>query len=209
MPTMNELRAGYSGALRAMETGTYKEDGDVLDFSLWDRFQIDGTTPTLEHRLFVNGLGSPGGIAAAKNLADTNVQGNGGVPQGQKFYVRAIKIFYESDEIRTPAEIQALYDVLANTTLDIRIPGKDTYGQWGLDELFGITSAAVVVPAATNYNPPTSIGSYRGVLPINLPIVFAANVQYTILVTHHAAPAADLDDDLIKIALQGILERLS
>jgi len=207
--TMQAMRAGYSNALAAMQSGTYKGDGDILDFTLWDRFEVDGTTPTLRHRLFVNGLGSPGGIVGNKTLADTNVSGNVGIPQGQKLYVRAIKVFYWAKEIRTPVEIVEFYQMLAETTINISIPGKDTYGQWALDEIMGIPVSIIDNPAATNYNPPLSTGRHVGILPLNLPIVLASVVSFNISVEHHTAPSADLDDDVVKIGLNGILERLS
>lgn len=206
---MQDLRAGYYDAVQAMQTGTYKRDGDILDWTSWDRFEVDGTTPTLIHRLFVNGLGSPGGVAGNRNLADTNLVGNQGLPLGLKLYVRAIKIFYRADEIRTPAEIVAWHDMLANTTINFAIPGKDTYGQWALDEVMNIPVSMMNVPAATNYNPSESSGTYRGILPLNLPIVLASQVAFNITVEHHVAPAAGLDDDIVKIGLNGILERLS
>lgn len=203
------LRAGYYDVINAMQSGTYSGKGDVLDFTLWDRFEVDGTTPTLVHRLFVNGLGSPGGVAGNRNLADTNLVGNQGIPLGQKLYVRAIKLFYRADEVRTPTEMVSFHDLLANTVINFAIPGKDTYGQWALDELLGGPLNMINVPAATNYNPAQSLGVMKGVLPLNLPITLASQVGFTITVTHEVAPAADLDDDLIKIGLNGILERLS
>jgi len=206
---MVDLRAGYYDAINAMQTGTYKKDGDILDWTLWDRFEVDGTTPTLIHRLFVNGLGSPGGVAGNRNLADTNLVGNQGIPLGQKLYIRAIKLFYRADEVRTPTEHVSWHDMLANTTLNIQIPGKDSYGQWALDELMGISTSMMNVPAATNYNPSNSVGRYVGIFPLNLPIVLSSQVAFTVTVEHHVAPAADLDDDLVKVGLNGILERLS
>lgn len=204
---MQDLRAGYYDAVNAMQTGTYKADGDILDFTLWDRIEIDNAV--LIHRMFVNGLGSPGGVVGNRNLADTNLQGNQGIPLGQKLYVRAIKVFYRADEVRTPAEIVAWHDMLANTTINFAIPGKDTYGQWALDEVLGIPVSMMNVPAATNYNPSESAGKYVGILPLNLPIVLASQVAFNITLEHHVAASADLADDILKIGLNGILERLS
>ena len=207
---MQDLRAGYYDAVQAMQTGTYKRDGDILDFTLWDRFEVDGTTPTLIHRLFVNGLGSPGGVAGNRNLADTNLVGNQGIPLGQKLYVRAIKLFYRADEARSDTEIVAWHDLLANTTINFAIPGKDTYGQWALDEVMNIPASMVQIPGNAGDNDPSMAwGAYRGILPLNLPIVLASQVAFNITVEHHVAPSADLDDDIIKIGLTGILERLS
>jgi len=201
--------AEFYQTMNAMQTGTYSKEGDILDWTLWDRFEIDGTTPVLIHRLFVNGLGTPGGVAGNRNLADTNQVGANPVPQGNKLFVRAIKLFYRADEIRTPTEHVEWHDMLANTTLNIKIVGKDTYGQWALDELMGIPVSMMNVPAATNYNPSNSNGRYLGIFPLNLPIVLSSLVSFNVEMEHHVAPAADLDDDLVKVGLNGILLRLS
>jgi hypothetical protein len=208
--TMQREREGYYNAMEAMNTGTYKGDGDILDWSQWDRFQVDGTTPVLVHRLFQQGLGSPGGVAGNKNLADTNMVGNIGIPQGQKLYIRAIKVFYKAVEIRTEAECVSIYQLFADTTINLSIPGKDTYGQWSLDEIMGIPTSVVETPstAGDNYSL-LSTGRHIGILPLNLPIVLSSLVNLTCEVVHQVAPSADLDDDVIKISLNGILERLS
>lgn len=206
---MQAERQGYYQALEAMHTGTYKGSGDILDFTLWDRIVIDGTTPVLQHRLFVNGLGSTVG-AVLKNLADTNVRGNQGIPQGQKLYVRAIKIFYQGQKVITEAITVNLYNMLQDTTINIEIPGKDTYGQWALDEVMGLSLQSLITPAVAGDNTPLfTLNRAVGVLPLNLPIVLASQVAFNVTLQHHAAPSTNLDDEKIKIGLTGILERLS
>lgn len=208
---MVDQRQGYSLALEAMNTGTYKGSGDILDWSIWDKAIIDGTTPTTEHRLFTNGLGSNDAAGNVKTLADTNVQGRqGGIPQGGKLYVKAIKVFFWFDDEASEAVYQSFLDMVETTTLDLRIYGKDSYGQWGLDELFGMPTKGIVLPAAAgDNNPPMSWGRYLGIMPLNLPIVLASNTTFYVEVRHWADPDAALDDHLLKVSLSGILERLA
>lgn len=194
-----DLRQGYYAAMRSLETGTYKGSGDIIDWSYYDTLTLSNTV--LNHRLFTVGLG------ATKTLADTNILGRG-MPQGQKMYVQAIKVMYFGDEARTPAERINQLDMMADTTLNFYIPGKDTYGQWTLAEIFGIADGNVMSDAAGD-SELASKGRFVGIYPLNLPIVLAQQVDFEIQIVHHVAPAADLNDDRIKISLNGILERLS
>jgi hypothetical protein len=202
-PRFARIRQQYQNALENMQTGTYKGSGDVIDWSMWDRFTIDGTTPTLQHRMFVQGLGTPG-----RTMADTNVRGaQGGIPTGSKLYARAIVTIYQTDEARTEAECQAIADVLTETTFQFKIEGKGSYGEWCFDQMMGVPFTGGKVAAAVGES--FSNGRFVGILPLNLPIVLASQTSFEGLVDHHVAPSSDLDGDKLKVCLVGILERLS
>lgn len=207
--SMADARQGYWQALNAMNAGTYKASGDIIDWSLWDTVTVDNAVGL--HRMFINGLGVVV-AGAARTLADTNVEGRqGGIPQGQKLYVKAIKVFYtQDDDVHTEAFVQQFYAMLEQTTINIVISGKASYGQWTLAEMFGTSIGMIMEPAAAadNYTLGTVARSV-GVLPLNLPIVLASNVTFDVTLQHWTAPNANLDGDKIKLALCGILERLS
>lgn len=199
----------YQDVLAALSSGTYTKQGDIIDWTLWDRFTIDGTTPILRHVLFQNGRGSlVGGVA--RTLADTSVEGAQAIPQGSKLYVRAIAIFYQAKTALTEATLQDLAEMLQETTMNVHVRGKDTQGQWALDEIAGETiSAAISHSAAGSFVVPATQNIGRGVKLLNLPIILAAQTHFEVQVEHHVAPSSDLDDDLVKIGLVGIMERLS
>lgn len=204
--TMTAARQAYYNVMQEMQSGTYKGSGDIIDWTLWDRFDL--AVAVLTHRLFVNGLGS--GVGAQRTLADTNVVGATGIPQGQRLFVRAIKTFYQGEQTLAAANILLMYRMFQETTLNISIPGKDSYGQWALDELLGLSIQTVLTPAVAGDNERvlTESGA-RGILPLNLPIVLSALVSFSVVVVHQVAAATELDDDKIKIGLTGILERLA
>ena len=206
---MVDQRAGYYQALQSMNAGTYKASGDIIDWTLWDTVTL--ATATAIHRMFVNGLGVVV-AGAARNLADTNVEGRqGGFPQGQKLYVKAIKVWYTQDDtVHTEAFVQQFYAMLERTTINIVISGKASYGQWTLAEIFGLPIGMIMEPAAAADNYALStVARSVGILPLNLPIVLAANVTFDVTLQHWAAPNTNLDGDKIKLGLCGILERLS
>lgn len=207
--TMVDQRRGYVAALNSMNAGTYKASGDVIDWSMWDTVTLAAATQ--ENRMFINGRGTTVG-AAVRNLADTNVIGRqGGIPQGQKLYVKAIKAVYTQDsDDHTEAFWKDWYAMLEQTTINVDIASKASYGQWTLAEVFNQSVGMILEPAAAADN--YALGTVnRGlaILPLNLPIVLAANVTFDITMQHWTAVNANLDGDKVKIILCGILERLS
>lgn len=207
---MSQARAEFLQAMDQLQSGTYKGSGDIIDWSLWDRFSVDGTTPTLQHRLFVNGRGQPDPAGVIKTHATTNMVGRVGIPTGSKLLVQYLKIFLCHDGALPEADWINTYKMLRETVATIKIFGKDSYGEWGLDELFNHPISGILSPAdaADNAAFPT-VGRALGVYPLQLPIVLASQVSFEVVVEHHVAPSANLDDTTIKIALCGVLGRLS
>lgn len=203
---MVDLRKGYYEAIASLQTGTYKGSGDVIDWSFYDRFTLLSTV--LEHQMFSVGIGQVDPVTAVrKTLADTNMIGTQIVPQGAKHYVRAIKEFYQAFATRTEAQVLNIYNLLTESVLNVSIFGKATYGQWGLDEIMGLCTAVNGVAATSGSL--LSTGRYVGILPLNLPLVIASQVQFNLDVREFTASAAAIDSDKVKISLPGILERLS
>jgi len=195
----------YAEVFQALQTGTYRKGGDLIDWTLWDRLTL--ANATLRHTLFQNGIGTVV-AGAARNLADTNVEGSQGIPAGSKLYVRALVLIYQSKAIKTSATMQDVHEMLQETSFNIHVRGKDSQGQWIGDELMGVPVSGVVFETTEVITHP-SIGTFAGVKLLNLPIVLAAQTYFDVQVEHHVAPSADIDDDKVKFGLAGILERLS
>lgn len=190
-----------------LQQGTYSAAGEILDYVLYDSQQLD--SGILQHRFFIQGLGKPMSTGVIKTLADSNVISEG-MPQGQKFTIKAIKVFYKPLEIRINAEIQAIVTMIGKTVVTFKINGKDIILQMTLQELMGNNFPVVLVPtvAGDNVND-HQLSIIRTAYPINIPIVLSALTHYEILLEHMVAPSNTLDDDIIMISLQGALERLA
>lgn len=186
-------------ALMQMDTGTYKGSGDVIDFSLYDTAEL--AAATTEYRMFQVPRGQGG-----KGLQDTNMQAGGQLPVGQKLYVKAIKVQYLADAALDAAHKLALNTFLFNASLNFFIEGKDTYGRWPLAEIFGVPMLADQTTATVDA---ISTGRFVGILPLNLPIILASQVSFSVNLEANGAGAAALDGDKIKVSLAGILKRLS
>lgn len=206
---MAQERQKFLAAMDSMGSGTYKASGDIKDWTMYDRLAIDGTTPVLVHRLFLNGLGQLDAAGAVRNLADTNMVGRVGIPMGAKLLVKYIKIFYYSHDVKTSANQQLWLDMMWETTFDLQIFGKYSYGQWTMQELMNYPLAIYNTEAVANAALTNTVGRAVGVLPLELPIVLASQTSFEVKVEHHAAPNSALDDDMIMIGLCGLLGTLS
>lgn len=195
-------------ALQALQdrSSYSKTTQEILTWSYYDRMKIDGTTPTLVNRLFTIPLGQAG-----KTLADTNLPNASQLPQGQSFQVNAIKVFYFSRAVRSTANIQQIYTLLQDTVLELIVPGKDTLGTWTLEEIMGSSTMIALTPTAAGDNIPLIQPNYVGVKRLKRPWVIGAVQTFEVRLTTVAAtsmPAA-LDNDKLKIALCGILNRMA
>lgn len=195
---------GKNRVLQDLQAGTYGSGGELIDWSYYDTATL--AVATTVHRLFTIGLG---GGAVPKTLQTTNMTTGGSIPQGQNFTVHAIKVFYNTNNALATADVLAFYNMLKNTTVEVILPGKDSLGTWVLQELFGMSVAAAVVPTVAGDNLDFNTPRYHGVFPLNIPLVLAALTPFELRMTHHVAVTAGLADDRIQISLSGKLRRSS
>lgn len=179
-----------------------KQEGNWIDWTYWDRAVLASTV--LNHRLFTIPFGQGG-----KVKSDTNWLNANNLPQGQSFDIFALKIGYKAAAIRNNAAIQSIYDTLFNTVATIRVPGKDSLGEWLLSELFGVIWGIEHVPTVAGDNVFGKTEKFSGVFPLNRKLTVGATQTIEIDITHYAAPAQALDGDKIYIGLNGLLLRLS
>lgn len=189
-------------ALDKVAVGTYGTEGDELDWSYYDEAII--AAATLTHRLFTTPLGSGG-----KTLDQTNLTIAGQIPQGQLLDVRAIKVMYTSAAAKGTAGVQDMYTLFTRTTVTIKLQNKESMGQWTLQELMGASTLVALTPTAAGDNIPLIQPKYHGVFPLNKKIVLAALTPFEVTINHHAAPAATAANDRLKVALAGILTRVT
>ena len=197
-------------AFRDLNQGTHAAGGEILDWSYYDSMNVSAT---LSNNLFqlALGQGSP-----AKTLDQTNMTSNGQIPTGQRLTIHRIKFMYISQSTywasAGTAQVQLLYSMLAKTTFEFKIPGKDSLLSLSLAELLGACTLIADVPTASGDNIPLIQSRYHGIYPLNKPITLAQQTSFGCLITHQTAPDAKLygtTGDIIRIALNGVLERKS
>lgn len=196
--------------LKNLNQGTHARGGEVMDWTYFDTFNVSAS---LSINMFQTayGQGSP-----AKTLDNTNMTANGQIPTGQRLTIHRIKMFYVSQSTYWAsggtAIVQKWYNLLAKTTMEFKIPGKDSLLTLTLQELLGPATLVADVPTVSGDNIPIIKPRYSGIFPLNKPIILAEQTQFGVLVTHQTAPDSTLygtTGDIIRIGLNGILERKS
>lgn len=203
------MESATNQAQRRLEQGTYRAGGDALDFTFWDTQSLLSTA--LEHRYFIQGVGKPFTVAAVgnKTLADSNILSEG-IPNGQRFTIKAFKVLYASHALTNNAGIQAIMALTNNTVLTFKIDGKDKVLELKLSDIMSMNFNVVNVPTVAGDN--VADHNYtiiRSAYPLNIHICLAANTRYEMIMQHLVAPAAALDTDKLTICMQGLYERLS
>ena len=190
-----------------LQQGTYSASGEGLDYAFYDSQRID--VAILQHRFFVNPVGQPMTDGTIKNLSHTNMI-SAGMPQGSKMVARSIGLIYVSEGLTNNAGFQAIVDLLANTVMSVKIPGKDTILQLTLLHMLGWNMSQILVPTVAGDQINTNVlSTVNKEYKLNVPIVLAAQTQFEIFVEHTAAPAAALDGDQLRLFIRGKLKRLS
>jgi hypothetical protein len=176
-----------------------KNTVEKLDWSYWDTAVLVSTT--LAWSFFAVPIGG------TKTKADTNMTSASQIPQGQNFKVHFVKVGLRTNAAINTAGLQAIYTMLYNTTATIKMPGKDSMGEWTLAELLGLEFATVVTPTVAGDTTIQAQPKFTGIFPLNNPLKIGGNGTFSVEVVHHVAPAAALDNCKLKITLNGRLFR--
>ena len=196
-----------SNAQAELASGTYMAVGEKLDWSYYDTQILQ--VANLSHTYMTQGVGKPFTTGAIKTIADSNILSEN-LPEGLKFTIKAIKIFYLSAITKTSAALLEWFQLMHQGVLTFKIANKDAIWQTTLAEAISLNTAIIHHPAVAGDNDTNGqMNIIRSAYPINVDIVIAARTNWKILLEHTVAPGATVANDRLKISCQGILERLS
>lgn len=177
--------------------GTYSAGGDAIDWSYYDTNVVPATASQI--RYFVNPIGAGG-----KTIADTNMISAGQIPKAQHLNVTHLKMFFTSAAVHGTTAVQAFYLMLKQTVVEFIIANKYYYGQWTLQELFGLSSGMAITPTVAGDNIHYALPRFHGIFPLNTPIALAENTNFELKVTYATAPTVVVADFLM-LSLYGKL----
>jgi hypothetical protein len=184
---------------RDLESGSYGKGGEIYTGSLYDTVKF--ATAQLRYKFFsipVN-QGTP-----AKTFADTNQLLAGVMPSSFKMIVSSIMVILKSNATMTDDHTQDLFDAMFNTTLEIKLAGKDNTGLFTLAELFG-GSRLLTQTATYNNSQLSAVSRY----PLGIPLTLAANTTFGVNLEHHVAVGTYAENIQLKFIFQGAVQRLS
>jgi hypothetical protein len=197
-------RRQRSGGQRDLSKGTYSKFGEKLDYTYYDSALL--AIATTQIRLFQQGLGQG---STPKRQDQTNMSIGGQLPRGQRMTIKNIKIMLSSATALGTAAVQKLYDMLNQTTFEFIITGKDSLISLTLQELMGISTAIAMTPTAAGDNIPFILPRYHGIFPLNIPIILAEQTNFEVKIIHQVAVDTLLAGMVLKVGLNGKLERKS
>lgn len=199
MPPLQKKRGlTRNESLINVQQGTLSKEGEVLSYSLFDTITLAAATTF--HDFYTVPLGQAG-----KTKADTNMVQAGVMPAGQRLRADFIKVMVVGDTAgMTDTELNAWFHVMFNTSVEIMVPGKENLGIWTLTELMGYSQAMAM--AATQEG---TVPRFSGIFRLQVPILLAAQTPFKVRMEHHSTLTDNTDGMKIKLALSGVLERLS
>lgn len=185
--------------IQSLQEGTRSNiSAEKFAYSYYDKYKLNATTR--EVRMFTSAVGQN-----SKTLADTNMLNGGMIPNGKKFVVKEIKVNVSSIAAHAPGDLQHLYSLLEDTTVQFIIDGKQDIGTWLLSELIGLPVGWFVTGTAnTDYSQNSTLSTFKGVYPLKVPIVLSALQSFEIKVIHQYPVNAVLNNDIFRITLSGI-----
>jgi hypothetical protein len=203
------------GAEQNMQKGTFNPEGvgERIDYPLWDECIVNNNDS--EVSLFKIPKGQVGnGFTVAKKLNNTNM-GSTGIPNGQRFKCFVLRGILNSQAlVVTDVMLRLLRTFLRNTTLEIKIPGKDFQYQIRLDMLFGQQFNFDVVPAVTQSTAQLQQIRAPGMILLNNPITLAALTDFEAFLRYQVAPGTTIGPTdntgfIFTFMMDGYLERLA
>jgi hypothetical protein len=193
-------------SLQGLAQGTYASQGETKIWEYYDAFQV--VVANTVNNLFTSVQGSTG-----KTLDVTNMTVAGQIPTGQRLTVTHIKSFVNVGytAVLGTAGVRLLYNMLQQTTVEVKVNNKTPLLQTTLQSLLGANTLLALTPSAAGDNIPLIQPTFKGVFPLNIPIVLAATTAFQVTCTHQTAPDAALATagTQVRIHLFGILEQLS
>lgn len=183
-------------AYQMLHEGTYDPlNGEVREWSYWDTFTL--AAGTNEFTLFSIPKGQGG-----KKFADTNFPLAGVIPDYMTFAADAIQMIVIPNAVLSQANYFNYLAFLEQTTIYLDIENKADMWRFTLAEVMGVTDPLIVTGAAAGDQLSARAPS-KGLRPLFVPSVFAANTPMNVVVSLDTASNAALDDFKIKVIMKG------
>ena len=192
-----------------LQKGTYGGNAEIMAWSFYDSFTLKSTKPS--YALFQVPVGAVDpSTGVQKKLSKTNMTGNGGsMPQAQNFEAHGIKFHLRSADPLNTSTYKKVLDVIANSTIRMKIQGKDNLLLLNCQEAMGIASLIELVPTVAGDNIYPISPRFTGLYRLNIPVTIAALTSFELEIVHHAAVDSSLDDLGVElmVSLEGQLVR--
>lgn len=188
-------------AAEELSKGTYDPvGGELREWSYWDTISLLSTTE--EFLLFTVPK------SGTKKTADTNFPLAGVMPDYQSFATDALKVIVIPDSVLTQANYLLYLAFLEQTTIELSIENKAPMWQFTLAEVMDAADPNVVTGGAVG-DQVTDRNIHKGLRPLFVPSVLAANVPFNVRVNLDTASNAAIDGFKVKVIMKGAKKSLN
>lgn len=194
-------RGNTSSALRNLQRGARSPVGQSVQWGYYDTLTLSNTV--LQYSFFQAGIGTNN-----KTEAQTNLPTNGAIPQGHRLWVYDIHMQYRGNGLKDNTFQAIMQAFLWNAYIKVGIVGLDAILHLPVSEMVG-QPIMIAFQSLANQFQPFFPGNFRGIYPLNIPIVLPALQNFGLtMYTNTAASATVQNGDEMRFTLNGKLERL-
>lgn len=112
-----------ANALNLQKNGSYSNEGNVLQHTLYDSAFFANTTLAPQTSFFTVPQGG------AKTLTETNLSDSGKLPNGQTFLIEKVgiclKALLAGDDVDSNVVLAAFYNIIQNSIFEVKIAGRE------------------------------------------------------------------------------------
>jgi len=117
-------------ALALGQNGSYSNEGNVLQHTLFDSVSFDATTIRPETNFFTSGQGQTmAGTTVVKSANETNLRDSGKLPNGQTFLIKEFSMALipaiAGADTDTNTIVSAYLNIIQNGYMNIKIAGRE------------------------------------------------------------------------------------
>jgi hypothetical protein len=131
------ITRGAADDLALGANGSYSNEGNALQHTLYDTARFSNTTMPATTNFFTQPIGAAYGAGGVKTLIETNLQDPGKLPNGQTFLIKEMSIVLKLNMPTTAVQFVAgeargienllngYYTMQENSTWEIKIAGRE------------------------------------------------------------------------------------
>jgi len=172
-------------ALQLGKNGSYSNEGNVLDHTLFDSEPFQATTVRATTSFFTAPQNSPNAAGNNKTSIETNMSDPGKLPNGQTFLIQkmslAIKFGMVGTETDANTILAAYYNIIQNSVFEIKLAGREYDMQKPGTEFVSPQALAGLASAANGAFPQGTIISTGAVQLKATPIPIGQLVSFSVI----------------------------
>jgi hypothetical protein len=217
------ITSSAANALQLSKNGSYSNEGNILQHTLYDTEPYDATTARPTTTFFSVPQGQTNKAGNAKSATETNMTDPGKLPNGQTFLMRQIDLAslfaVAGADIDANIVLAAYYNLIQNSIFEIKIAGREFDNQTPGTRFLPATPISGLFSGANGFFPQASQIGTGAVKLAATPIPVGQLVNFSVIqrtgsgtaavatIVNTASDVLSTQNAQLQIRLGGILTR--